>query len=131
MFWIISDENVKTSSYLSKQKNNLIKIISNYLMLAHNGNHVLLILFWVHAVWKTRQRTVNVLITFLINPLMTTPRRNQTLFTEIKFCTLWLTIISCFEKISMWHIGKVENIAVTYTWHWTYGLQIAGILGKC
>ena len=66
-----------------------------------------------------------------LNPLMTTPRRNWTLFSEIKFCTLCLTIISCFEKILMWRIGKVENIAVTYTWHWTYGLQIAGILGKC
>ena len=49
------------------------------------------------------------------NPLMTTPRRNRTSFTEIKFCTLCLTIISCFEKIFMWRIGKVENIAVAYT----------------
>ena len=50
-----------------------------------------------------------------INPLMTTPRKNRTFFTEIKFCILCLTIISCFEKLFMWHIGKVENIAVTYT----------------
>ena len=55
------------------------------------------------------------LIEFFHNPLMTTPRRNRTLFIEIKFCTLFLTIISCFEKIFMCRIGKVENIAVTYT----------------
>ena len=46
---------------------------------------------------------------------MTTHRRNRTLFTETKFRTLCLTIISCFEKNFMWRIEKVENIAVTYT----------------
>ena len=70
---------------------------------------------------KVRPQIVNVnsdepvFYPFSINPLMTTPRRKRTLFTEIKFCTLCLTIISYFEKIFMWRIGKVENIAVTYT----------------
>ena len=64
-------------------------------------------------------------VTDQINPFMATPKRNWTLFTEIKFCTLCLTIISCFEKIFLWRIGKVGNLPshIRDTGHMDFKLQ--------